>query len=179
MMLPLSLKIIGAAVVLIIILLIVSKKNRRYLWPLLVIALGLGFWQGLKEYNRTPQDPDKTPAKYEVAANDLLKEFENKDSIELNKKYSDQIIAINGIVKEIKKDSSNFTIMLGDTSGSSSVQCEMKLSYLQKAADLNEGSSVIIKGHFVSYQKGEEMMGISLGSTLYLNRCIIVANKNN
>ena len=55
----------------------------------------------------------------------------------------------------------------------------MKLSYLQKAADLNKGSSVIIKGHFVSYQKGEEMMGISLGSTLNLNRCIIVANKNN
>ena len=116
MAIPLTLKIIiGIILVLIVFLFVTPKRKGKYILYAIILFVGVGVWQGLKEYNRTNKDPEKTPAKYEVAANDLLKEFENGDSIELNKKYGDQIIAINGIVKEIKKDSSNFTIMLGDT----------------------------------------------------------------
>jgi hypothetical protein len=176
MILPLSLKIIGAAGVLLVILLIFWKKNRKYIWPFLVVAAGLGFWQGLKEYNRTNKDPETASAKYEVLVNDLLNEFETGDSAITNKKYDDQIIAVNGIVKEIKKDSTNFSIILGDTSNTSTVQCEMKLSQIENAANLDKGSSAKIKGHFVGFRKGEEMMGISLGSTINLNRCVLIKN---
>lgn len=174
MILPLSLKIIAGVLIILLLLLIFMKSRRKPLLFLLIITIGIGVWFGLKEYNRTNKDPENEPAKYEVAATDLLKEFQTGDSSALNKKYDDQIISITGMVKEFKKDTTNFTIMLGDTANLSSIQCEMNLSHEKDATGLANHSSVTIKGHFVGYRKGEEMMGISLGSTINMNRCILV-----
>ena len=175
MILPLSLKLLAAGGLLLLILLITWKKRRKILWPLFIIVAGVGIWQGLKEFNRTNKDPNSEPAKYEVNAADLLKEFESGDSSSL-KKYDDQIIEVSGMVKEIKKDSSDLTIMMGDTSNLSAIQCEMNIASQKNAAELSKGSSAKIKGHFVGFRKGEEMMGISLGSTISMNRCILIKN---
>lgn len=174
MVLPLSLQIVIAVLILLAILLIIMKGKRKPIVVLLVITIAIGAWLGLKEFNRTNKDPENQPPKYEVSANDLLKEFETGDSTALNKKYNDQIVQITGMVKEFKKDTANFTIMLGDTSNLSSIQCEMNLAHEKDATGLANHSSVTVKGHFVGYRKGEEMMGISLGSTINMNRCILI-----
>jgi len=54
----------------------------------------------------------------------------------------------------------------------------MNVNYHADATPPAKGSSLKVKGHFVGFQRGEEMMGVSLGSTINLNRCVIVDNKN-
>jgi tRNA_anti-like len=149
-----------------------SKK--KIIWLFVLLAIVVGTWYGYKEYNRTNKDPDNANARYTVVADELVKEFENGNSVMLNKKYDDEIIEVSGIVKEIKKNEGNYTILLGDSSILSSVQCEMNVKHQQDAALVTKGSSVKIKGHFVGFQKGEIMMDVSLGSTINLNRCILL-----
>src|SRR5436190_20455288 len=98
MILPLSLKILIAVGILLILLFTIWKGRRKYIWPLIIIVIGLGAWQGLKEYNRTNKDPDNTPAEFIVVSNDLLKDFETGDLASLNNKYNDQIIEVTGLV---------------------------------------------------------------------------------
>ena len=170
MMLPLSLKIIGAAVVLIIILLIVTKKNRGYLWPLFVIALGLGFWQGLKEYNRKNKDLSNVKADIKIAAVDLIREYEGNDSAS-NKKYLGKIVEVNGNVKKIETDDKGFyTVVLGDTSSLSSLRCSMDSTHQKDAAKLIAGSSTTVRGACTGFNKDE----LGLGSDVILNRCVII-----
>jgi hypothetical protein len=108
----------------------------------------------------------------------LLQEFATGDSVTINKKYDNQVIEVNGNIKDIKKDNqANYTIMLGNTADLSSVQCEMDTTHQQDAAQLTRGSSVKIRGHFVGFQKGEIMLDVLLGSDVKLNRCVIVQQK--
>jgi len=183
MILPVSIKIVLAIAVVMVILLVIAliKKDRKRIWTLIILGLldaGAGLWLGLREYNRTNKDPLHAKAQFSVLANDLIKEFESGDSTVVNRKYNDAIVEVNGNVKELKKEGLDYTIILGDSSSMSSVQCEMNVNYHPDAAPPGRGSSLKLKGHFVGFQRGEEMMGVSLGSTINLNRCVIVDNKN-
>src|ERR1051325_1511063 len=125
MILPLSLKVIGAAVILLIILLFIWKSGRKLIWFLLVVAIGIGAWQGLKEYNRKNEDLGNVKADTKISAMNLIHEYETNDSAS-NQKYLGKIVEVDGNIKKIESDDKGFyTIVLGDTSSLSSVRCSM------------------------------------------------------
>ena len=174
MILPLSLKIIGAVGILLLLLLIFSKKNRKYIWPFLLIAIGLGIWQGLKEYNRKNQDLSNVKADIKISAADIIHEYEANDSAS-NQKYLGKVVEVDGNIKKIETDDKgNYTIVLGDTTGLSSVRCSMDSIHQKDAAKLAAGSSTTVRGNCTGFNKDE----MGLGSDVIMNRCVIVAVKN-
>lgn len=173
MILPLALKIIGAAVIVFIVLLIVWKKGRKLVWPLLVIATGLCLWQGLKEYNRKNQDLNDVKADIKISATSLIHEYEMNDSLS-NEKYLGKVVEVDGNVKEVKADDGGFyTVILGDAGGLSSVRCSMDSTHQQDAAKLVPGSSTTVRGSCTGFNKDE----LGLGSDVILNRSVIIVKK--
>lgn len=171
MILPLSLKILGAAAILLLLLLIVWKKQRKILWLLFIVVAGSGIWQGLKEYNRTNKDFLDVKADVKISAADLIHEYETNDSI-ANGKYLGKIVEVTGNMKKIDKDDSgNYTLVLGDTSSLSSVRCSMDTTHQKDAADLIISSSITLRGSCTGFNKDE----LGLGSDVILNRCVLIS----
>jgi len=172
-MLPLSLKIIGATVILLIILLFVWKNGRKFIWFLLVVTIGLGVWQGLKEYNRKNQDLQNVKADIKISAMNLIHEYEANDSAS-NQKYLGKVVEVDGNIKEVKADEKGFyTVVLGDTSSLSSVHCSMDSTHQKDAAKLVPRSSTTVRGSCTGFNKDE----LGLGSDVILNRCVIILKK--
>ena len=168
-----SLKIIGAAILLLIILLFIWKSGRKLIWFLLIVAIGIGVWQGLKEYNRKNEDLGNVKADTKISAVNLIHEYETNDSAS-NQKYLGKIVEVAGNIKEIKADDNGFyTIVLGDTSSLSSVRCSMDSTHQKDAAKLVPGSSTTVRGSCTGFTKDE----LGLGSDVILNRCVIISNK--
>ena len=174
MILPLLIKIILAVLVVQVILLIIFwKKKRNLILISILIVGGIGAWQGMKEYNRTNKDLSKTKPDVKISVTDLIKEYEENDSI-ANQKYLGKIIELNGNVKTIETDNGgNYTIILGEAGNLSSVRCAMDTTYKTDAASVSEGSSVIIRGQCTGFKKNE-LLGENLGSDVELNRCVVI-----
>lgn len=179
MSIPFSLKVIAVVVIILVILLIVviKMKRRRFILPLIVlIVLGTGFgaWKGLKEYNRTNADLAVVKADLNISATELVRDYERNDSV-ANDKYLGKVIEINGSVKKVEPDEKGyFTVILGDTTNSSSVRCSMDTLHKTDAAHLTPGSSAILRGFCTGFNKDE----IGLGSDVILNRCVVINKKD-
>jgi len=144
------------------------------IWILITLNVGLGAWLGINEYNRTNKDISTVKADIKIPATDLIRQYENNDSL-ANKKYLGKIIEINGRVKDVKKDEAGYyTVVLGDTADMSSVRCSMDSVHQQDAASMPIGSSVTVRGACTGFNKDE----MGLGSDVILNRCVIIKNKN-
>jgi hypothetical protein len=178
MSIPLSLKMIAVVLVVLIILLIIviRKKRRELVWRVIfVIALvvGFGVWRGLKEYNRTYDDPATVKADIKISAVDLIHDYRVNDSI-ADQKYLGKVIEINGNIRKIEQDEKGYyTIVLGDTVNLSSVRCSMDTVHVNDAAHLVAGSSVIVRGSCTGFNKDE----MGLGSDVILNRCAVITKK--
>jgi uncharacterized protein (DUF1330 family) len=170
MLLPLSLKIIAGITILLLILFFVLKKQRKFIGLLIIITIGIGTWQGLKEYNRTNQDIADVKADVKISATDLIKEYEKSDSF-ANKKYLGKIIEVSGAIKKLDTDGSGgYVVVLGDSTSLSSVRCAMDSTHNQDAAALKTGSSAILRGHCSGYNKDD----MGLGSDVILDRCALI-----
>ncbi len=170
MLLPLSLKIIAGITILVLILFFALKRQRKFIGLLIVITIGIGIWQGLKEYNRTNKDIADVKADIKISATDLIHEYEKNDSL-ANKKYLGKIIEINGAIKKLDNDGSGgYVVVLGDTTSLSSVRCAMDSTHNQDAAVLKTGSSAILRGHCSGFNKDD----MGLGSDVILDRCALI-----
>ena len=174
MAIPLALKIIiGVILFLIILLFITPKAKGKYILIAIAVFVGLGVWQGLKEYNRQNVDLSNVKADIKISAVNLIHEYETNDSSS-NHKYLGKIVEVDGNIKEIKSDEKGFyTIVLGDTSGLSSVRCSMDSTHQKDASKLVAGSSTVIRGSCTGFNKDE----LGLGSDVILNRCVIILKK--
>lgn len=174
MILPLSLKIIAGIAILLLILFIALKRQRKFVGLLLVITIGIGAWQGLKEYNRTNRDIANVKADIKISATDLIHEFEKNDSL-ANKKYLGKIIEVSGAIKKLENDGSGtYVVVLGDTTSLSSVRCAMDSTHNRDAAGLKTGSSSTLRGHCSGFNKDD----MGLGSDVILDRCALIKNEN-
>ena len=142
-----------------------SKK--KVIWTVVLIIVAIGVFYGYKEYTRTNKKLNNVKPDFQMTADALIKEFETGDSLAY-KKYDDKVIEVTGAIKNIGLE--NFTILLGDSSKLSVVKCELDTSFRKDATFPAIGATVIIKGHFVGFQK-DELMG--LGTDVNLNRCIL------
>ena len=170
MLLPLSLKIIAGIAILLLILFFVLKRQRKFVGLLIIITVGIGTWQGLKEYNRANKDIADVKADVKISASDLIHEYETNDSL-ANQKYLGKIIEVDGAIKKLDNDGSgDYVVVLGNTTSLSSVRCAMDSTHNQDAAALKTGSSAILRGHCSGFNKDD----MGLGSDVILDRCALI-----
>jgi tRNA_anti-like len=170
-------KTIVAILVVLIILLVIAIRKKRFVRPvvlLILVTIGFGAWQGYKEYYRLNRDLSTVDADIKISATDLIHDYEKNDSAS-NKKYLGKIVEVTGYVKDVKKDEvGNYTIVLGDSSGLSSVRCAVDTTHQQDAASLSIGSSAIVRGNCTGFNKDE----MGLGSDVILNFGVVIKQKN-
>ena len=148
------------------------KKIIRYSLLFLLIILAAVALYIYKEYNRTHEDTAKLKADYSLAATDLVNEFETNEDAS-NKKYWDQIISVNGMVKELVKDEKGlYSLAIGDTSSLSAVRCSIDSVHNKEAEAVKKGTVITVKG-ICSGFKSDEL----LGSDVILVRSVVVSKK--
>jgi hypothetical protein len=128
---------------------------------LLIAGLCVGAYV-YKEYNRKPASLENLPAVVNINADTLINQFTTNET-EANKKYLGKVISVKGFIKEINNQQDTLlTIVLGDTSLTSSVSCLMDSGYIKSKKVFTPGASIIIKGICTGYLIDVE-----------LNRCVV------
>lgn len=136
-----------------------------------VVAIAFSAYYGYKEFNRKNEDLAGVAPTYTVKANDLISEFASNDSLSITK-YLGKVIEVEGRIKKAERDDEGFiTILLGDTSEMTTVQCAMDSLHFDKASTLELYSSITLKGFFTGYEKDDTGL---LGADIKLNRCVII-----
>lgn len=115
---------------------------------LAVVVIGIiVVYFGMKEYNRGAADVSDAKTDVVIKAEDLTKAF-GEDETKANGLYLDKAIAVSGVVKGIEKDEKGaYTIILSGDSELSSVTCQMDERHNEEAKDVQEGSTITVKGY--------------------------------
>ena len=150
-------------------------KRKKIILYVLLSVLVIGGAVGIyiyKEYNRAHKDTAGLKPDFTVAANDLLKEFENNEQAS-NKKYWDKVLSVEGMVKDVTRDDRGFySVILGDTTSLSSVRCSIDSIHGSEAASVKRGHIVSVKGICSGYNADD-----MLGSDIILVRSVIGQKK--
>ena len=148
-------------------------SGKKIAWIILLIVVLAAVVYGYKEYTRTNKQLINASADYFITADSLIREYETNDSMAAAI-YNGRIVEVSGAVKSIEKDNSGFyTVILGDPADQSAVRCSIDSAQAAKAAEINNGSSVTIRGVCTGFNKDE----MGLGSDVILNRCAIINKK--
>lgn len=141
--------------------------KRIILIVVLLIILAAGIYVYKLYTGKVPSLTEiKTDASISAVA--LISAFE-KDSASANKSYLGKIIEVSGMIKSV--DAASATLVLGDTSSTSSVRCSMDTAFVKTMAALNVGSAATIKGACTGYMPDET--GLGLGADVVLNRGVL------
>ena len=137
-----------------------KRKIIIVLLALIVVGASAGY------YLYTKKTPDIVSNKPDVmvTATALITAFE-KDSAAAARQYVDKLVEVTGRVKSVDTSGS---VVLGEEGTQSVVACGLDRRHLKDADGLKPGSTAILQGRCTGYTKGEEMMGISLGTTVQL-----------
>ncbi len=123
----------------------VNKRYKKWLLALFVIMLAAG---GVTWYLFTLkyEDTKDVKADYTVNAIDFIKEF-RQDMTGANKKYSEKIIVVNGIVSAIEPADTTMNIKMIDTANNGAyIIFAFQQQHLNEAKQMKEGDKVSIKG---------------------------------
>ncbi|MET0393539.1 MAG: hypothetical protein ABW019_10380 [Chitinophagaceae bacterium] len=124
------------------------RKRRRWLKPLLIsilalIVIGGGvYWYVAAEKFADTKD---RKAAYTVSAGDFIREFQQNHEA-ANKKYTDQIITVNGRVAEIEAADTTLNLKFVDTTTGSYAIFAFQQQHLAEAKKVKPGDSVSVKG---------------------------------
>ena len=133
-------------------------KRKIIIGILIIIVIG-----GIIAYRmydeRTPDIVNRQPDVV-TDVNTLVASF-NSDTASAGKKYLDRIIEVTGNVKSI--DTSG-AIVLGNADDASSVVCGLDRRHLKDHEKVKVGSPAVIQGRCTGYEKGEEILGVNLGT---------------
>lgn len=121
-----------------------KAKYKNILIGILVVAVTL-FAVAWYIFNDKYADTIERKAAYTVNAMDFIKEFEKNDSL-ANKKYTEQIITVNGTVSEVQQVDTTANIKFIDTTSGSYIIFTFQQQHLAEAKQLKEGDKVSIKG---------------------------------
>ena len=121
-----------------------KAKYKNILIGILVVAVTL-FAVAWYIFNDKYADTAERKAAYAVNAMDFIKEFEKSDSL-ANRKYTEQIITVNGTVSEVQQVDTTANIKFIDTTSGSYIIFAFQQQHLAEAKQLKEGDKVSIKG---------------------------------
>jgi len=119
----------------------VLKKVLAVIFLLLVLGGG-AIWY---IFNEKFSDTTETKADFTVNALDLIHEFEKNDSLS-NKKYSEKIVVVNGMVSEVEAADTTVNIKMADTTSGSYIIFAFQQQHLAEAKTIKQGDQVSIKG---------------------------------
>ncbi|MFM7645172.1 MAG: OB-fold protein [Sphingomonadales bacterium] len=121
-----------------------KKWLRWILLAIVAIALAGG---GVFYYVMTARFADTTSEKpaYTISAGDMLSEFQQNDSA-ANKKYTEQIVSVSGLVSEVEGADTSATVKFVDTLTGSYLIFDFQSGASRQAAALQPGANVTIKG---------------------------------
>ena len=145
---------------------------KRFLLLFVLIVLLAGGWYAYKLYTGKVPSLTEKRAELNVNAADLMSAFA-ADSAAANKKYLGKVLAVNGRVKAVERESG--TVVLGQAGSASSVRCSMDTAFVKKLTAVNEGGNLTVKGVCTGYNADES--GLGLGSDVVLNRCVLETEK--
>lgn len=91
------------------------------------------------------EDTKREKSVYTINALDLIKEFQQNDSI-ANKKYAEKIMTVIGIVTEVESADITVNIKMGDTTNGSYVIFAFQQQNVNDSKTIKEGDKVSIKG---------------------------------
>lgn len=133
---------------------------------LVILIAGIYAW---RQYTRTVTALVDIEAELKTDAVALIAEFEANE-LAADKKYHNKIIAVNGMVKGVDSLENSCTVVLGDTTGMSSVRCIMDSAFVNSVSGVNRGKIITVKGAITGFKKDDTGL---LGSDVELNRCVI------
>lgn len=124
-----------------------TKINRRYKkWIIaglvLLLAGGAFIWYIFTEKFA---DTSVVKADYTVQAIDFIKEFQ-KDISLANKKYSEKIVVVKGIVSAVEAADTTANIKMIDTASGAYIIFAFQQQHLAEAKQMKAGDEVSIKG---------------------------------
>ena len=120
-------------------------------WKKILIGFSLiaflGAAAGYYLYNKKPADVRRLQPDLSVTANSLIVAF-NSDEVAANLKYLDKVIAVKGIIADIKIDSSTgqTSVILDSGDPLSAVTCSFYNDEIGAVQKLSMGTEVVIKG---------------------------------
>ena len=123
------------------------NKKKWLRWILLAIVVMALAGGAVFYYVMTAQFADTTSEKpaYSISAMDLLAEFQQNDSA-ANKKYSEKIVAVSGLVSEVEGADTSATVKFVDTLTGSYLIFDFQSGASRQAAALQPGANVTLKG---------------------------------
>lgn len=125
-----------------------AKSKRPWVKKLLLAVVVLALLgASVVWYIFTEKHVDTTASKadYTVAALDLIREFETSDSL-ANRKYTEKILIVNGMVSEVEAADSTMNIKMVNDSTGSYIIFAFQQQHLDEAKQLKKGDAVSIKG---------------------------------
>ena len=145
-----------------------KKKTWRLILGVIALVMVSGGLYAYKEFSRKVKDLSHVRADITTDALQLIRVFEN-DEKTASAKYIDQVVAVNGRVKNVEKnDQGHYTVIMGDENSMSSVRCSMDSLHQQDVAQLSAGATITMKGACTGFNKDD-----LLGSDVILNRCVV------
>ncbi len=144
-----------------------ARKTKKYLLISLIVLAIFGFAAAFVLYNKGPRDV-KNISGIKVKAIDLYSLY-SFDSLQAKKMYTDKIVEVTGIVKEISVNAQQQKIILFKTNTSSaSVNCTLDDSAENPAIS----AAITLKGICSGMGQGDPEMGIM--GDVYLSNCYIL-----
>lgn len=124
-----------------------QNKKKWLRWILLTVVVMALAGGAVFYYVMTAQFADTTSEKpaYSISAMDLLAEFQLNDSA-ANRKYTEQIVAVSGLVSEVEGADTSATVKFVDTLTGSYLIFDFQSGVSRKATALQPGDSVTLKG---------------------------------
>ncbi len=149
-----------------------NKRTKYILLTILIVAAVSGIY-GYKEYNRTQKDIASIKPAYTLSSKSVIDEFSKNDSL-ATAKYLGKPIAINGNIKSIEKDENGFfTLVLGDSTSSTSIRCSMDSVHNTEANTVKEGNAIKVQGICTGFNNDE----MGLGADIIFNHSCIIKEK--
>jgi hypothetical protein len=148
-----------------------GKKKTSWLKRFLIIGavlLVIGIIAAWYIFTQKFEDTAKQTASFSVNAMDLIKEFEDNDSL-ANKKYTEKIITVNGRVSETEAADSTVNIIMKDTMTDGFIIFAFQSQNVLDAKQLKAGDSIAIKGSC----SGGTYSEILETETINFKRCVI------
>lgn len=143
--------------------------NKKLLYGLILLSLlAVGVALVLQYVNKPSDDFAATTPKASFTFQQLI-EKTSSDTSSLTK-LIDELVAVDGAIKKIMKDTASTTVELGDNSSNSSIICQIDNRHQTAFESFKEGQLVSIKGKLTGFTLD---LDLGLGNTIQMNYCSI------
>jgi len=99
----------------------------------------------ISQFNRAPVDVNDTSASITINADEILADFEADETV-ANKKYTDKIIQIKGVISEISTQDGNASITLDSPNFDANIICSFQSEDNLNILKFKAGDEISIKG---------------------------------